>query len=111
MRLIIDIPQSDYDFISQIREINIGSRGGCKTIQKNVIEAIKQGTPAPREIFSPMTACKFGDLKKGDRFCYEEDKMIKTCRIKAGNDGAFYTAVSIVTGNHYCIADDLEVYV
>lgn len=52
---------------------------------------------------------KFGDLKKGDCFSYQEDTMIKTCRIKAGNDGAFYTAVSLKTGNHYCIGDDLDV--
>lgn len=29
---------------------------------------------------------KFGDLKKGDCFSYQGDTMIKTCRIKAGND-------------------------
>lgn len=76
-------------------------------------------TDTPKEL-SPVlvlemkvqnTHKKFGDLKKGDKFRYDKDVMIKTCRIKAGNDGAFYTAVSIVTGNHYCIADDLEVYV
>ena len=79
-----------------------------------MLEALDLATEAleaRKKIITPMTTCKFGDLKKGDRFCYEGDKMIKTCRIKAGNDGAFYTAVSIVTGNHYCIADDLEVYV
>lgn len=48
----------------------------------------------------------FGKLKKGDRFLYQEREIIKTMRIKDGNDGAFYTAVDINTGCHYKILDD-----
>ena len=77
---------------------------------KKVLKII-DNAPTKVEIKIQDTYKKFGDLKKGDKFSYDKDLMIKTCRIKAGNDGAFYTAVSIVTGNHYCITDDLEVYV
>ena len=52
---------------------------------------------------------KFGQLKKGDRFIYQNTLMVKTMRIKDGNDGCFYTCVGIRTGNHYKIADDTEV--
>lgn len=52
---------------------------------------------------------KFGDLKKGDKFKYQGDTMIKTRPIKDGKDGAFYTCVSVITGIYYKILDDLEV--
>lgn len=55
---------------------------------------------------------KFGDLQKGDRFTYPlmHSLMIKTAKIKDGNDGAFYTAVDVNTGVHFKIKDDTEVY-
>lgn len=45
MKLIIDIPDEDYKFIKDLQSLIIGSRGNCKTIQKNVINAIKNGIP------------------------------------------------------------------
>ena len=45
MKLIIDIPDNDYEFIKDLRSLIIGGRGSCKTIQYNVINAIKNGTP------------------------------------------------------------------
>lgn len=45
MKLIIDIPDRDYEFIKDLRAVVIGSRGNCKTIQYNVITAIKKGVP------------------------------------------------------------------
>ena len=54
---------------------------------------------------------KFKDLNKGDTFRIDgKDIFIKTMRIKDGNDGCFYTGVSLITGIHYKILDDMEVY-
>ena len=44
MKLIIDIDDKEYEFIKDLRSLMIG-RGTCKTIQYNVINAIKNGTP------------------------------------------------------------------
>lgn len=54
---------------------------------------------------------KFEDLNKGDTFHADgKDIFIKTMKIKDGNDGCFYTCVSLLTGIHYKILDDMEVY-
>lgn len=45
MKLVIDIPDKDYEFIKDLQSLIIGGRGNCKTIQYNVINAIKNGTP------------------------------------------------------------------
>lgn len=45
MELIIKIPDEDYKFIKDFESITIGGRGCGKTIQQNVINAIKSGTP------------------------------------------------------------------
>ena len=45
MRLVIDIPDDNYKFIKDLQSLIIGGRGNCKTIQYNVINAIKNGTP------------------------------------------------------------------
>ena len=47
MRLIIDIPDEDYKFIKDLKFYNSGRRIG-KTIDRNVINAIKNGTPLPK---------------------------------------------------------------
>lgn len=44
MRLIIDIPEEDYKFIKSLHSMIISGRGNCKSIQKNVINAIRNGT-------------------------------------------------------------------
>lgn len=55
---------------------------------------------------------RFGELDKGDRFIYQKKfQMVKTARIKDGNDGYFYTAVDVNTGNHCKILNDTEVWV
>ena len=43
MRLIIDIPEDCYRYIKEIKSLII-ARGTYKTIQKDVIDAIKNGT-------------------------------------------------------------------
>ena len=48
MKLVIDIPDEDYEFIKDMRSVVIGGRGGCRTIQYNVINAIMNGTPVPK---------------------------------------------------------------
>lgn len=45
MKLIIDIDDNDYGFIKDLHSLIIGGRGNCKTIQYNVINAVKNGKP------------------------------------------------------------------
>lgn len=77
-----------------------------EALAEEITEALTEATKILRE---GSVLVKFGELKKGDAFLYQGRRMVKTARIKAGNDGAFYTAVSVYTGNHYCMTDDLEV--
>lgn len=44
MKLIIDIPDEDYKFIKDLQFYHSGRRSG-KTIERNVINGIKNGTP------------------------------------------------------------------
>ena len=44
MKLVIDIPEEDYRYINELQSLVI-ARGTCKTIQREVINAIKNGTP------------------------------------------------------------------
>lgn len=44
MKIVIDIPDDDYKFIKDLYFYNSGRRSG-KTIERNVINAIKNGTP------------------------------------------------------------------
>lgn len=44
MKLLIDIPEDDYKFIKDMQVLMV-TRGNCKTIQYNVINAIKNGVP------------------------------------------------------------------
>ena len=45
MKLVIDIPDNEYKFIKDLQSLVIGGRGNCRTIQRDVINAIKKGTP------------------------------------------------------------------
>lgn len=44
MKLVIDIPDEDYKFIKDLQFYNSGRRSG-KTIERNVINGIKNGKP------------------------------------------------------------------
>lgn len=44
MKLVIDIPEDCYRYIKELQSL-VMARGTCKTIQKDVIDAIKNGTP------------------------------------------------------------------
>ena len=44
MKLIIDIPEEDYKFIKDLQFYHSGRRSG-KTIERNVINGIRNGTP------------------------------------------------------------------
>ena len=44
MKLIIEIPDKDYEFIKDLKT-TILTRGNCKTIQSNVINSIKKSIP------------------------------------------------------------------
>lgn len=45
MKLMIDIPDEEYEFIKNLQSVVIGNRGTTKTVQYNVINAIKNGIP------------------------------------------------------------------
>lgn len=45
MKLLIDISDEDYEFIKDLKSVVIGGRGNTKTVQHNVINAIKNGIP------------------------------------------------------------------
>lgn len=47
MKIVIDIPDKYYAFIKDLKSLIIGGRGGCRNIQYNVVNAIKNGTPLP----------------------------------------------------------------
>ena len=47
MKLIIDIPEEDYKFIKDLQFYYSGRRSG-KTIERNVINGIRNGTPLPK---------------------------------------------------------------
>ena len=82
MKLIIDIPDGDYRYIKDIQSL-ILARGTCKTIQKDVIDAIKNGTPYEEQLagewitnnrykrkgkkFLDCSVCHYGE--KGDVMC------------------------------------------
>lgn len=44
MRIVIDMPDEDYKFIKDLKFYNSGRRNG-KTIERNVINGIKNGKP------------------------------------------------------------------
>ena len=44
MKLMIELSQEEYEFLKDLEFLNVG-RCGYKTIQQNVINAIKFGTP------------------------------------------------------------------
>lgn len=46
MKIVIDIPNEDYEFIKNLRSVIISSRGDGKIVQ--LINAIKNGTPLPK---------------------------------------------------------------
>ena len=66
MKLIIDIPDEDYEFIKDLQSLMIGSRSNCKTIQKNVINAIKKANFRSIGILEGVSdAAKFYTLNIG----------------------------------------------
>lgn len=71
MRLMIDIPDKDYKFIKDLQSPIIGSRGTCKTIQQNVINAIRNGTPLPKRHGRLIDADKLNRKKK---YCFSTER-------------------------------------
>lgn len=47
MKIVIDIPDEDYKFIKDLQFYHSGRRSG-KTIERNVINGIKNGKPLPK---------------------------------------------------------------
>ena len=48
---MIELSQEEYEFLKDLKWVN-GGRGNCKTIQQNVINAIKHGTPITDDCIS-----------------------------------------------------------
>lgn len=46
MKLLIDISKNEYEFIKHLDLVYV-ARGNCKTLQQNIVNAIKQGMPLP----------------------------------------------------------------
>ena len=53
-KYIIEIADEEYEFIKDFQSLIIGGRGSCRTIQRNIINAIKNGTPLPQGKWIPM---------------------------------------------------------
>ena len=48
MDVVIKLSDEDYEFIKDLQGFMVLGRGGYKTVQQNVINAIKNGTPLPK---------------------------------------------------------------
>lgn len=61
VKLVVELDDQDYKFIQDLQILRLGSRAGYKTIQQNVINAIKNG----------MIYDDSGDLVSRDALMYE----------------------------------------
>lgn len=80
MKIVIDIPDEDYKFIKDLQFYNSGRRSG-KTIERNVINGIKNGIPYEErpqgewikedEVHSKCSLCgfKYADYRILFDFC------------------------------------------
>lgn len=89
MKLIIDISNEDYEFIKNLQSLVISSRGNTKTIQYNVINAIKNGIPYESAASMPIkdekvlqsvcdTCTKYNDCSESTK--NSPNYYICTCR-------------------------------
>lgn len=73
MKLVIDIPESDYRYIKELQSLVI-ARGTCKTIQRDVINAIKNGTPYEErqnvDVLNKIPKDFVYDTETSEFYCY-----------------------------------------
>ena len=62
MKIVIDIPDEDYKFIKDLHFYNSGRRNG-NTIERNVINGIKNGTPYEERPTGHWESLGFVDMK------------------------------------------------
>lgn len=75
MQIVIDIPEEDYNFIKDLQFYNSERRSG-KTIEKNIINGIKNGTPLPKGHGRLIDGDVLYKLFEQDNFIWEADSYI-----------------------------------
>ena len=99
MKLIIDIPEEDYKFIKDLQFYNSGRRNG-KTIERNVINAIKNSTPyeeRPKGKLNLEYLAKFADKTPS----YETVKQL-------GFAGSYEDYLKTICGAYMGVKDELK---
>ena len=99
MKLIIDIPEEDYKFIKDLQFYHSGRRNG-KTIEHNVINAIKNSTPyeeRPKGELNLEYLAKFADKTPS----YETVKQL-------GFAGSYEDYLKTICGAYMGVKDELK---
>ena len=99
MKLIIDIPDTTYAFVKQLQWVSTG-RGSCKTVQQNVINAIKTGVPYEDNINIKLD--NIIDILTGKKARWLTERDEKGIFYKCSNCGALYGDKSAIC--HSCNA-------
>ena len=86
MKIVIDIPDEYYKFIKDLQFYHSGRRSG-RTIERNVINAIKNGTP-------------YEERPQGE-WIIEPHSMIMRCSL-CGNEETAKSVGTINADKHFC---------
>ena len=86
MQIVIDIPDEDYNFIKDLQFYSSGRRSG-KTIEKNIINGIKNGTVLPKGHGRLIDGDVLYKLFEQDNFIWEADSYILTAPTIIEADG------------------------
>ena len=78
MKLVIDIPDGDYRYIKELQSLII-ARGTCKTIQRDVINAIKNGTPYEERPIGEWIPVKYRPLTVDECIAFADHYGIEYC--------------------------------
>lgn len=65
MKLVIDISEEDFKFIKGLR-LALCGRGYAQELQRNVINAIRNGTPLPEEPDKVKKNSIYGEMKENN---------------------------------------------
>ena len=119
MKLTINIPDEDYKFIKDLKSIVIGSRGSCKTLQYNVINAIKNAIPYDEISQDTWIPVKTRPLTEEEKELYPDYTFIYDCRMPEDGEEVLVTTKYGVCTDIYsrddegcyfeCYCDDGEV--
>ena len=87
MKLVINIPEDCYRYIKELQSI-IVARDTCKTIQMDVINAIKNGTPVQAGEWAKVTeAHEDIGYDRGFRDGYAQAVEERTCELENDEEG------------------------